>query len=268
MNLEKIDDAVLFWAQCKAKVQGWCSDEKAKHIIEMCEQFNVQSALEIGVYGGQSLAAIAIGMMRNAQVRNQQDIRLWAIDPWHNDSAVLGNDPENAAWWANIDLGVIKMEFHRMFESMLEPELKKFKYSEAIISSSTAHFHIRKQIRDNKPFDLFHIDGNHSEVAALGDAALCMDCVVAERSVIILDDVGRFETQKADDYLHSKLIENYGHRVKRHIWNGYSTYYVIPQSYYVIPQSKMPPAGIEFGIDSEPLTVKVDGLHKPNNLTK
>ena len=77
---------------------GWCSPEKGKRIARLARDANTRLCVELGVFGGRSLVALALGLAQNGFGR------VHGIDPFTKSAAVEGtNGSANDDWWSKID---------------------------------------------------------------------------------------------------------------------------------------------------------------------
>src|SRR5678809_752199 len=98
-------------------LQGWCPLDKAQFLAELTVSNNLQAAVELGVFGGRSLIAIAIACQHKGSGF------IYGIDPWSNSSALEGTNSEaNNEWWRQVDLEAIYRGF---IEAVLRFNLTK-----------------------------------------------------------------------------------------------------------------------------------------------
>ena len=102
------------WLSCQNKVlshqaelQGWCTPEKARGMMDLIYEVKPQICVEIGVFGGASIypTASALKFLKQGKV--------YAIDPWVNSYCLDGyaSDDPNYQWWSRVDLNYIHHEF-------------------------------------------------------------------------------------------------------------------------------------------------------------
>lgn len=165
-------------------IEGWCTFEKAKLLVEKIIQAKPKVLVEIGVFGGSSLIPQALALKLN----NQGMIH--GIDPWTKDAALEGMiAPEHKDWWAKVDLDVIYehclMQIHNNgVESFVN--LHRAKASDVV-----------DQFADGG-IDILHIDGNHSEEPAYQDAKLYLP-KVKSGGFIFFDDIYWAEAPSAGE---------------------------------------------------------------------
>ena len=86
---------------------SWCSEEKAKLILECVVTNQPKVCVEIGAFTGSSTLPLVAGL----QFINHG--YAYVIDAWSNQEAIRGlpqKDP-NAIWWASLDMPAIKNQF-------------------------------------------------------------------------------------------------------------------------------------------------------------
>ncbi len=131
-----------------AGLPGWCSPEKAEALASMVLALKPTLAVEIGVFGGRSLQAIALAMQHVGRGR------IIGIDPWSTHASLEGMaDEANRAWWSHLD-------HEQIYQTCING-----------LSASTADRVteiIRMKSDDVEPMefiDLLHVDGSHEETA-------------------------------------------------------------------------------------------------------
>lgn len=150
-------------------LSGWCPHTKAIRLYDLVLEHKPKIIVEIGVYGGRSLVALA----EAAQVTN---------------STVIGVDPYS----------VVEMQQHHLDGSEIEftpPDLK------AIMKEATdAILHYKDvallemtsaQAFESFPYrevDFLHLDGNHSSYAVLNDLNM-WSRKLAPNAIVIMDDI-------------------------------------------------------------------------------
>lgn len=161
------------------ELEGWCTQVKASILIDLVSLFSPKKIVEIGVFGGKSLIPMAFALRENGQ-----EGKIYGIDPWSIQESVQGMDAVNTEWWGGVD--------HEYILAGLKEKITKFgldNYVTLIRGSSKDVFLIRD-------IDILHVDGNHSEEAAIFDVCKWMS-LVRRGGFIIFDDVGAYETEKA-----------------------------------------------------------------------
>lgn len=178
------------------QIDGWCSREKAQHMMDLVYEINPQICVEIGVYGGSSIypTACALAYQKSGVV--------YAIDPWSKDDCIQGFEVgnEHFEWWSQVDLEKIYFRFL----SMLKQNNLNSYCLVMRMTSEEAYHHFEEE-----SIDILHIDGNHSEDSALTDAKLYLP-KVKKGGYIWFDDVHWASTTKAVEYLskHCDVIKD------------------------------------------------------------
>lgn len=79
------------------RLEGWASVEKCKDFARIVMALKPEYAMEIGVFGGRGLLAIALAMRANSLGV------CYGIDPWSPAESIKDMDKTNADWWGNLD---------------------------------------------------------------------------------------------------------------------------------------------------------------------
>lgn len=180
-------------ANVMPSMQGWCSTEKATALAEVILEQRPLVTVEIGVFAGRSLLAMALAMHENGF---GQAI---GIDPWSATASISGFEgtedtaKQNREWWAKVDHLAIHRECIQYMKALnVERYVKLVKATSA---EAKWGFDIAFAVNRNQPFiDVLHIDGNHSEEHALYDADNYVP-LVAPGGIVIFDDLN-WETTK------------------------------------------------------------------------
>lgn len=173
------------------QLDGWCSKFKAGVLVDLVLLLKPDHVVEIGVFGGKSLVPMAIGCCANKKGR------VIGIDPWATDASAEGMNGENLNWWSTIDHDVI---LQRLVE-----KIDKFGLDSQISlvrCTSEAATPIES-------IDILHVDGNHSEKAALFDVTKWVP-LVRTGGIVVMDDLNWEGPQKAVAWLNehcTKLME-------------------------------------------------------------
>lgn len=141
------------------KMQGWCSPEKAKRMARLVVEARGVRCVELGIFGGRSLAALALPQ-RLVLGEGVTD----GIDPFTKSAALEGvNDVENDKWWSKID-----------YEQILTGARDALAHMQL-----GAHARIyRERSQDAAPrypddsIDVLHVDSNHSVEVSCQEVSL------------------------------------------------------------------------------------------------
>lgn len=176
-------------------IAGWCTPEKAEKLARYAVEAKPAVALEIGIFGGSSLAPLAMAMKAVGGI-------VYGIDPWTVEACLEEmNEPVSIAWWARLDI----IEIQRGCFDMLRR-----------LNIADSCWLIQAKAEDvaakfASEIGLLHIDGNHSEVTSYKDATMWLP-KVAVGGAIFCDDFSWVEngvrtTEKAVSYLLSNGCE-------------------------------------------------------------
>lgn len=165
------------------KMDGWCQPEKAIEIAMCVVETKPEVALEIGVYAGRSLIAIALGLKHNLSGK------VIGIDPWTKAASVQGWDDANKEWWNKLNHDLIKQKCEL---SIVKAEVQD--YVELIQATSKDALPII-QAR-NLAIGLLSIDGNHSPEQSCFDVENYVP-MVSSGGHIFFDDADWETTQDA-----------------------------------------------------------------------
>ncbi len=152
------------------KMDGWCTVPKAHALAATVFALRPELSVEIGVWGGRSLVAMALA---HKEVGKGS---VWAIDPWNRaDSVEAQPHPADAKWWGQIDHQLVMNRFIQSLQTLnIAPVVKV----------------IRARSDDVSPPDnigVLSLDGNHGP-NALRDAER-FGPKIKKGGVIFLDDV-------------------------------------------------------------------------------
>lgn len=131
--------------------------------------------MEVGVFGGRSLFAIALAMKENGGGG-----ATWGIDPWSVEAAVEGDVGfENKDWWMkNVDLEKIYRGF---LSDILALELSKHCYF------LRERGEVAVELFKDNSIDFFHLDSNHSELVSCRDVGIWRK-KLTKNAVWVMDD--------------------------------------------------------------------------------
>jgi len=169
------------------QLEGWCTKNKAGIMIDLVFMLRPKTIVEIGVWGGKSLIpmAYALQLLGNGKV--------YGIDPWDALESIQGMEGVNYDWWSKVD--------HQMILYGLVEKISKFRLNEQI--------HLVKATSKNAQpipnIDMLHIDGNHSENAAMIDVNKWVP-LVRKGGIIVFDDVTWTTNEKAVEWLDENCI--------------------------------------------------------------
>lgn len=165
------------------QLHGWCPLEKAQFLANLVVDYNVQTVVEVGIFAGRSLIAMAMAC------QSKGSGVCWGIDPWVSTAAIEGtNDPANDKWWQQCDLEQIYRWFiEAVLRFGLTKECRWFRMRSDEVASLFADGSV----------DLVHIDGNHSEEMSTKDVELWFPKLKPRSSFVCIDDINWKSNQKA-----------------------------------------------------------------------
>lgn len=171
-----LKDAYTFLEESVPKMEGWCSVEKAKRLCLLCADSPPYEGIEIGVFGGRSLLAMALG----CAVAGAGYIT--GFDPYDAASSLEGTQDPNSGssqQWANFDYEKILHDANLTLESRsLQP------FARIIRERSLKGV---ERYRDGS-INLLHQDGNHEESVASAEVRAFAP-KMAYGGLWIMDDV-------------------------------------------------------------------------------
>jgi len=152
------------------QLDGWCSKEKASILIDFIMLLRAKTIVEIGVFGGKSLVPMALAL------KGMGNGTIYGVDPWTQEASIVGMDGANKDWWGHLD--------HDMIYRNLVSKIKTFdlEHNVVLIRDSSINAPAISNI------DILHIDGNHSDEAAMIDVTKWVP-YVRKGGLIIFDDI-------------------------------------------------------------------------------
>jgi len=184
---------------------GWCTIEKAYRLSALARDQNL--CVELGVFGGRSLVAIALGVRCGRNDFGRVD----GIDPFTPGAALEGtNDPENDKWWGQkVDYEVVARSAQ---EALYRLDLVWYARLIRMSSRDVVGFY------GDGTIDLLHQDSNHSEEVSCEEVALWAP-KVRSGGLWVFDDTDWPTTKKAQRELEalgfSELEDHGGWKVYR-----------------------------------------------------
>lgn len=166
-------------------IHGWCTREKA---YKMSEYINSDTSLcvELGVWGGRSLLAIALAASKNATIIG--------IDAWSPQASLEGiNDKANNDWWEKVDYDFM---FNYAKKLMIQNNVSNVQLWKNTTLSVVDKF-------ENESIDFLHQDSNHSEEVSCAEVEAYYN-KVKRGGIWVFDDTNWETTQKAQAMLISK----------------------------------------------------------------
>jgi hypothetical protein len=149
---------------------SWCSEQKAKLLLELVVVTRPGACVEIGAFSGSTTLPMLAGL------RYLDAGRAYVVEPWSNAEAIRGlpSGDVNTAWWAAVDMTTVRSQFDRMLETW-----SLGSWCEVLPLAS------REAISAVPAIDLLHLDGNFSEEGAALDSELYLPKVVPGGHVVL-----------------------------------------------------------------------------------
>ena len=188
--LEKIKNALPV-------IEGWCSFEKAKVLVDIIQKTNAQLCVEIGVFGGSSLIPQAMAL------HEKKSGIIYGIDPWQAQASIEGMSSDSYQGQVNIEWWGRQLDYERIYQHCVgNIERYDLKNHCQLIRDKSEN--VVNNFQDNS-IDLLHIDGNHSEELVLKDVKLYFPKIKIGGHIIFDDtdwcENGVCTTKKAYDIL-------------------------------------------------------------------
>ncbi len=176
---------------------GWCTPAKGRRLADLVIEARAQLCVELGVFGGRSLVAMALGLA------HQGSGRVDGIDPYTVQAALEGsNAPANDEWWSTLDYGQILAAAHKgISDSALMAHARiVIARSQDVVGSYTPG-----------SIDVLHQDSNHSEEVSTAEVRAWLP-LVRSGGFWVIDDIDWPTTEQAQRLLAASGCE----RVETH----------------------------------------------------
>ena len=136
---------------------SWCTEEKARLILELTALTHPQVSVEIGAFTGSSALPILCGL------KYAQQGKAFIVDAWSSVESIKGLKKEDPTtmWWGSLDMEGVKKQCIKMIK-----EWDLFPYCSLIHATSEEASALIESI------DFLHLDGNFSEKGSLQDTLL------------------------------------------------------------------------------------------------
>lgn len=173
------------------KLPGWCTPYKGKqmgHLVARIGADHAPLCVELGVFGGRSLIAMALAVKHCLKGRGTVD----GIDPFTADAALEGTvGEEHQEWWSKLDYSEILHAARRGIETLGLDEIVQLKLarSEDVVGDYAS-----------ESIDILHQDSNHSEEVSCGEVAKWASKMRAG-GYWVFDDTQWESTQLAQNFL-------------------------------------------------------------------
>ena len=170
----------------EAKLDGWCTREKALFLARTILQERPDICVETGVFGGRSVVPCAAALRHNGAGC------IYGIETWNPDVLTENAlDEKDDQWWTTVEFPRIKREFYRFVAAA--DLTQQVCVIEARSARAAALF---------DQIDFLHIDGAHSVVNAAEDVILYAR-KVRRGGIVVFDDIERETTEPALKILHA-----------------------------------------------------------------
>lgn len=172
------------------KLEGWCSAEKARAMMELVGRVAPAICVEIGVFGGRSLVAMGDACRQVGRGH------VYGIDPWTATAALETVAEEaNRKWWADLDYEETYLGCMAGIGRLgLDPWI-------TVLRTTSA-----RAARLFSAIDILHIDGNHSEDVSTRDVDTYLP-LVRPGGHVWFDDMDWPTTRNAQTVLLSQCDE-------------------------------------------------------------
>lgn len=163
---------------------GWCTPAKGKRMAELAR--GAKLCVELGVFGGRSLVAVALTL------RCFELGRVDGIDPYTAVAALEGhNDPANDEWWGKLDYEAVARTAQ---EALYRLDLVQHARIIRMRSQDVVGFY------EDGTVDLLHQDANHAEETSCEEVTLWAPKIRAG-GLWVMDDVDWDSTEPAQKRL-------------------------------------------------------------------
>lgn len=152
-----------------SKLSGWCQQHKAERLYDLIIEHKPKTIVEIGVYGGRSLVAMA----EAAQITNSTVI---GVDPYSELEIVQHNLDGSKINFTPPDLKMIMKEANEAISPYRDVTILEMTSGQAF---ECFPYH---------EINFLHLDGNHSSYAVLADLNM-WSRKLAPNAIIIMDDI-------------------------------------------------------------------------------
>ena len=149
---------------------SWCSEQKAKLLVELVVLTRPSVCVEIGAFSGSTTLPILAGL------RHVGSGRGYIVEAWSNEEAIRGlpHDDAHTSWWESVDMATVRAQFDQMLETW---SLQS--WCEVLAESSG------QAVSQLPAIDMLHLDGNFSAEGAALDSEQYLPLVVAGGHVVM-----------------------------------------------------------------------------------
>jgi hypothetical protein len=149
---------------------SWCSEPKAKLLLELVVLTRPRVCVEIGAFSGSTTLPILAGL------RHVGGGRGYVVEAWSNEEAIRGlpSDDAHTSWWKSVDMATVRSQFEQMLESW---SLQS--WCDVLAETSG------QAVSRLPAIDLLHLDGNFSPEGAALDSEQYLPKVAAGGHVVM-----------------------------------------------------------------------------------
>lgn len=150
---------------------SWCSEEKARLLLELVVLIQPKICVEIGPFTGSSTLPMLAGLKYLGKGS------AYIIDPWSNKETIKGLalEDSNYTWWKEVNMVDAKNQFKDMINHYNFNSLCRVVATTSKRAAPKIHKHI----------DFLLLDGNFSEQGALLDSKLYLPKVVSGGYILL-----------------------------------------------------------------------------------
>lgn len=201
-----IDEAIDFQQVLNRIPEGWCGEDKARHLYELAIQSGCERSVELGVFGGRSLIPIAMAH------RDAGNGFVLGIDAWTKSASLEGtNDQANNQWWD-------KLNYHAIYKSCTEA-IDFFGLNEYCGTVRMRSLTFGVLIEDDS-LTMLHQDSNHSQEITCAEVNLFAPKI--KSGGIWISDDSRWPTVQRS----IEMLNDYGFEMIGEYPNGENFYKV------------------------------------------
>jgi len=182
------------------RLPGWCTPEKGRRLAELVAGSGAKQVVELGVFGGRSLCALALG----CKARGNGVVH--GYDPYSAPASLEGtNDRANDEWWSKVDYeDILRAARDGIAQGGLESHaqiIRNHSLAEDVLVAYPAG-----------SVDVLHQDSNHSEEISTAEVRVWSPRVRLG-GYWAIDDINWATTAAAQKLLQSmgfRLLEDHG----------------------------------------------------------
>lgn len=164
-------------------IDGWRNAETCTALARCVLEEKPEFAIEIGVYEGRGLIAIALAMRENGAGK------VIGIDPWSQEASVTGWSDQNKDWWG-------KLDHHKVMQNC-ETHISEIGVKDQVELIRLGSIEALQGIRDrNLSVGLLSIDGNRSAAQSSFDVSNYVP-LVKNGGYVFFEDAHWSTTQSA-----------------------------------------------------------------------